>query len=163
MCITICEIHGQCKFKAGSRAPRAGALGQPRGRGWGGRWEGGSGCGGTHVYWWPIHVDVWKKPPQYCNYPPAQISLIKKKKNQGLVNKPNSLGLTPGFWLNISCTRPRNLHVTSDGGRYPSLWEALPEGSCVLWGVTRQKGDSRISNMQLAISSLPVSICMFPL
>ena len=22
--------------------------------------------GGTHVYPWLIHVDVWQKPPQYC-------------------------------------------------------------------------------------------------
>jgi len=25
---------------------------------------------GTHVYLWPIHVDIWQKPSQYCNYPP---------------------------------------------------------------------------------------------
>ena len=23
---------------------------------------------GTHVYLWPIHVDVWQKLSQYCNY-----------------------------------------------------------------------------------------------
>jgi len=23
--------------------------------------------GGTHVELWLIHVDVWQKPPQYCN------------------------------------------------------------------------------------------------
>ena len=22
--------------------------------------------GGTHVYLWPIHVDVWQRPSQYC-------------------------------------------------------------------------------------------------
>jgi len=26
---------------------------------WGGRWEGGSGCG-THVYMWRIHFDIWQ-------------------------------------------------------------------------------------------------------
>ena len=36
---------------------RAGALGRPRGMGWGGRWEGGSGWG-THVNPWLIHVNV---------------------------------------------------------------------------------------------------------
>jgi len=25
--------------------------------------------GETHVYLWPIHVDVWQKLSQYCNYP----------------------------------------------------------------------------------------------
>ena len=35
-----------------------GALGRPRGIGWRGRWEGGSGWG-THVNPWLIHVNVW--------------------------------------------------------------------------------------------------------
>ena len=47
MCITLCKIDDQCKFNSGSRAPRAGALGQPRGMGWEGRWERGSGMGDT--------------------------------------------------------------------------------------------------------------------
>ena len=38
---------------------RAGALGSPRGMGWGRRLEGGSGWG-THVHPWLIHVDVWQ-------------------------------------------------------------------------------------------------------
>ena len=57
MYITICEIHDQSKFDAGNRALSASALGQPRGMGWGGRWEGDSGWG-THVYLWLIHVNV---------------------------------------------------------------------------------------------------------
>ena len=54
------------------RAPKAGALGQPRGMRWEGRWEGNSGWG-THVYLWPIHVDVWQKPPQYCKVNTLQL------------------------------------------------------------------------------------------
>ena len=23
---------------------------------------------GTYVYLWLIHVDIWQKPKQYCNY-----------------------------------------------------------------------------------------------
>ena len=45
---------------------RAGALGRPRGMGWGGRQEGGSGWG-THINPWLIHVNIWQKPLQYCN------------------------------------------------------------------------------------------------
>ena len=37
---------------------------------------GGFRIEGTHVCLWPIHIDVWQKLSQYCNYPP-----IKKKKN----------------------------------------------------------------------------------
>ena len=39
---------------------RAGAVGRPRGMGWGGRREGGSRWG-THVNPWLIHVNVWQK------------------------------------------------------------------------------------------------------
>ena len=38
-------------------------LGRPRGMGWRGRQEGGSGWG-THVNPWLIHVKVWQKPVQ---------------------------------------------------------------------------------------------------
>ena len=65
MYITICKIDNQCKFDAWSRALKAGALGQPRGMGWGGRWEGVQDEG-THVHPWLIHVNVWQKPLQYC-------------------------------------------------------------------------------------------------
>ena len=56
----------------------AGALGWPRGMGWGGRWEGCSGWG-THVNPWLIHVNVWQKPLQYCNYPPTNKNNCGKK------------------------------------------------------------------------------------
>ena len=60
---------------------RAGALGRPRGIGWGGRWEGDSRWG-THVNPWLIHVDVWQKPLQYCKVISLQLKKIigKKKK-----------------------------------------------------------------------------------
>ena len=38
---------------------KAGALGRPRGMGWRGRREGGSGWG-AHVNPWLIHVNVWE-------------------------------------------------------------------------------------------------------
>ena len=34
--------------------------------------------GGTRVYLQPIHVDVWQKPSQCCNYPPIKINLKTK-------------------------------------------------------------------------------------
>ena len=63
---------------------RAGALGRPRGMGWGGRWEGGSGWG-THVNPWLIHVNVWQKPLQYCKV----ISLQLIKMNEKIKRKEN--------------------------------------------------------------------------
>ena len=63
---------------------RAGALGRPRGMGWGGRWEGGSGWG-THVNPWLIHVDVWQKPLQYCKVISLQLIQINEKKYKTLI------------------------------------------------------------------------------
>ena len=56
-----------------------GALGRPRGMGWGGRWDGGSGWG-THVNLWLIHVNVWQKPLQYCEVISLQLIKINEKK-----------------------------------------------------------------------------------
>ena len=50
------------------------ALGRPRGMGWGGQREGGSGWG-THVNPWLIHANVWQKPLQYCKV--INLQLIK--------------------------------------------------------------------------------------
>ena len=50
------------------------ALGRPRGIGWRGRWERGSGWG-IHVNPWLIHVNVSQKPLQYCKV--ISLQLIK--------------------------------------------------------------------------------------
>ena len=59
---------------------RAGALGRPRGMGWGGRWEGRLGWG-THVKPWLIHVNIWQKSLQYCKVISLQLIKINGKKN----------------------------------------------------------------------------------
>ena len=64
---------------------RAGALGRPRGMGWGGRREGGSGWG-THVNPWLIHVNVWLKPLQYCKVISLQLTKINEKKKNRFSN-----------------------------------------------------------------------------
>ena len=58
MYVSICEIDDQCMLDAWSRAFKASVLGQHRGMGWGGRWEGGFRMWGTHVHPWLIHVNV---------------------------------------------------------------------------------------------------------
>ena len=63
------------------RVLRAGALGRPRGMGWGGKREGGSGWG-THVNPWLIHVNVWQKPLQYCKVISLQLIKINAKKKK---------------------------------------------------------------------------------
>ena len=60
---------------------RAGALGRPRGIGWGGRQEEGSGWG-THVSPWLIHVNVWQKPLQYGKVISLQLIKINEKKKK---------------------------------------------------------------------------------
>ena len=54
-------------------------LWRPRGMGWGGRWDGGSGWG-THVNPWLIHVNVWQKPLQYYKVISLQLIKINGKK-----------------------------------------------------------------------------------
>ena len=64
-----------------------GALGRPRGIGWGGRQEGGSGWG-THVNPWLIHVNLWQKPLQCCKVISLQLIKIngdKKKKRRNII------------------------------------------------------------------------------
>ena len=56
-----------------------GAIGRPRGMGWGGRRERGSGWG-THVNPWLIHVSVWQKPLQYSKVISLQLIKINGKK-----------------------------------------------------------------------------------
>ena len=58
-----------------------GALGRPRGIGWRGRWEGGSGWE-THVNPWLIHVSVWQNPLQYCKVISLQLIKINEKKKK---------------------------------------------------------------------------------
>ena len=67
-------MNHQSRFDAGYRMLGAGALRQPRGMVWGGRWEGGSGWG-TRVHSWWIHVDVWQN--QY-NIVKLKIIIINK-------------------------------------------------------------------------------------
>ena len=60
---------------------RAGALGRPRGMGWGVRQEWGPGWG-THVNPWLTHVNVWPKPLQYCVVLSLQLIKINEKNNK---------------------------------------------------------------------------------
>ena len=75
---------------------RAGALGRPRGMGWRGRRERGSGWG-THANPWLIHVNVWQKPLQYCKVISLQLIKINEKKKV-------SLTFVPSFWHRASKT-----------------------------------------------------------
>ena len=64
----------------------AGALGRPRGIGWGGRWEGGSGWG-THMNPWLVHVSVWQNPLQYCKLISLLlIKIIEEKKKLKIIS-----------------------------------------------------------------------------
>ena len=69
---------------------RAGALGRPRGMGWRGRWERGSGWG-IHVNPWLSHVNVWQKPVQYCKVISLQLIKINGKKRINICKDPSHL------------------------------------------------------------------------
>ena len=74
-----------------------GALGRPRGIGWRGRWEGGSGWG-IHVYPWLIHVNVWREPLQCCEG--VSLQLINKKKK---IQSPKNWAPFGSCFLLIHC------------------------------------------------------------
>ena len=57
---------------------RAGALGRPRGMGWGRRWEGGSGWG-TQAHPWLTNVNVWQN--NYNTVISLQLIKINLKKS----------------------------------------------------------------------------------
>ena len=76
-------IKGETDHQPRLEVLRAGALGRPRGMGWGGRWEGGSGWG-IHVNLWLIYVSVWQKPLQYCKVISLQLIEINGKKKKKL-------------------------------------------------------------------------------
>ena len=61
-----------------TRSKADGVLGRPRGMGWRGRREGGSGWG-AHVNPWLTHVNVWQKPLQYCKVISFQLTKINEK------------------------------------------------------------------------------------
>ena len=79
----------------------AGALGRPRGMGWGGRWEGGSGWG-IRVNPWLIYVIVWQKPLQYCKVISLQLIKINEKKYKKRKKRNHDgghLGEEGGVWF----------------------------------------------------------------
>ena len=99
MYITTCEIDGQCAFHAWCREVKAGALGQPRGTGWGGWWEGAQDWGHMYTRGWfmsmdmpPImpscHPSTWMAKTtmvsQECNDPIIKLIFFKKGKKKSL-------------------------------------------------------------------------------
>ena len=72
-----------------------GALGRPRGIGWRGRWEGGSGWG-IDVTPWLIHVNVWQNPLQCCEVISHQLIKINEKKKKESACNSGDPGSLPG-------------------------------------------------------------------
>ena len=85
MYITICKIDDQCKF---DEAGHSKLVLWDNPEGWGGEGGGrGSEWGEAYVYPWVIHVDVWKKTPQYCE------EIILQLKEINYFFKCNSIAL----------------------------------------------------------------------
>ena len=88
-----------------------GSWGRPRGIGWRGRWEGGSGWG-IHVPPWLIHVNIWQNPLQYCKVISLQLIKINEKKKKEK-KKESTCSAGPGFnsWIRKICWRRDRLPV----------------------------------------------------
>ena len=82
------EQHWNMYYQGWNRSPAQvgcmrqvlgpGVLGRPRGIGWRGRWEGGSGWG-IHVNPWLIHFNIWQNQLQYCKIISLQLIKINGK------------------------------------------------------------------------------------
>ena len=83
-----------------------GALERPRGIGWRGRWEEGSGWG-IHVNPRLIHVNVWQKPLQYCKVISLQLIKINGK--------------------NKSCSMPLNWIISHEKGKSQGNFHSASE------------------------------------
>ena len=117
----------------------AGALGWPRGMGWGGTWEGGSGWG-THVNPWLIHVNVWQEPLQYCKVVSLQLIKVnekkkkkeRKRKGRGtrgqvanilwIIEKAREFQKTICFCF-IDYAKPLTVWITITFGKFWKRWE----------------------------------------
>ena len=90
---------------------KAGALGRPRGMGWGGKWEGGSGWG-THVDPWLIHVNIWQKSLQYCKVISPQLIKINEKKKIQTITSAKMINRYQIAWKFL----PNTCHGTAETG-----------------------------------------------
>ena len=82
-----------------------GALGRPRGIGWRGRWEGGSGWG-IHVTPRLIHVNVWPNPLQCCEVISLQLINEKKKKKKKMKSESEATQSRPTHTHPMDCSPP---------------------------------------------------------
>ena len=81
MYIIKCETDRQFRLDAWEKRSGLVHWEWPRGMGWGGRWEGGSGWG-IHVNPWLFSVNVWQKPLQYCKVISLQLIKINEEKKR---------------------------------------------------------------------------------
>ena len=116
------QVWNRSPVQVGCMRPvlRAGALGWPRGMGWGGKWEGGSGWG-THVNPWLIHVNVWQKPLQYCKV--ISLQLIKIKKKSRNITLPTKVCIVKSmFLLFFSSSHVWMWELNHNEGWLPKNW-----------------------------------------
>ena len=66
---------------------------------------------GTHVYLWPIHVDVWQKPSQYCK---VFIFQLKKKEKSVTGSHAQEPEPGPARSLELGAVQPRAALSRSD-------------------------------------------------
>ena len=107
-----------------------GALGRPRGIGWRGRWEGGSGWG-IYVTPWLIHVNVWQNPRKCCEIISLQLIKIneKEKKERDVFWRSSCYTLTPlKTVITQQSRRVCMLSHFSHAQLFETLWTAACQG-----------------------------------
>ena len=115
-CSILTPLHKENQISFMRQVLGPGSLGRPRGIGWRGRWEVGSGWG-IHVYPRLIHVNVWQKPLQYCKV--ISLHLIKKNNN----NKNYSFSFL-SLSLHTLCMKITRTEATQDVEFYSTSLKA---------------------------------------
>ena len=109
-----------------------GALGRPRGIGWRGRWEGGSGWG-IHVNPWLIHVSVWQNPLKCCEVISFQLIKINEKNKNKIKYLFLYFGCAGPLLLHVGFLQLQRAGVTLHRGMQPSQCSGFSWcGACAL-------------------------------
>ena len=142
---------------------RPGALGRPRGIGWRGRWEGGSGWG-IHVTPWLTHVNVWANTLKCCEVISLQLIKINGKKISEIYYSFLGEGKKKITWKNLKQTLLLSLSCPVVSDFFVTPWIGLLQaGILESYNFLLQGRRTQGSNLHLQFTSHALQANSLPL